>query len=71
MVGANNLGEALRRIIEGTAMIRSKGGVCTGDVSNAVTHMPTIRAELRRLQGPEKDELHVAAKELQPPYDLV
>ena len=69
--GATNLGEALRRITEGAAMIRSKGEAGTGDVSNAVTHMRTIRAELRRLQGLEADELYVAAKELQAPYDLV
>ena len=69
--GATNLGEALRRITEGAAMIRSKGEAGTGDVSNAVTHMRTIRAELRRLQGMEADELYVAAKELQAPYDLV
>jgi pyridoxal 5'-phosphate synthase pdxS subunit len=52
-------------------MIRSKGEAGTGDVSNAVTYMRTIRAELRRLQGMEADELYVAAKELQAPYDLV
>ncbi len=69
--GATNLGEALRRITEGAAMIRSKGEAGTGDVSNAVTHMRTIRAELRRLQGLSTDELYVAAKELQAPYDLV
>ena len=49
--GATNLGEALRRITEGAAMIRSKGEAGTGDVSNAVTHMRTIRAELSRLHG--------------------
>src|SRR5437870_2457839 len=69
--GATNLGEALRRISEGAAMIRSKGEAGTGDVSNAVTHMRTIRAEIRRLHGLAKDELYVAAKELQAPYDLV
>jgi pyridoxal 5'-phosphate synthase pdxS subunit len=69
--GATNLGEALRRITEGAAMIRSKGEAGTGDVSNAVTHMRTIRAELRRLHGLSDDELYVAAKELQAPYDLV
>ncbi len=71
--GATNLGEALRRITEGAAMIRSKGEAGTGgDVSNAVTHMRTIRAELRRLYSMESDELYVAAKELQaPPYELV
>ena len=69
--GATNLGEALRRITEGAAMIRSKGEAGTGDVSNAVTHMRTIRAELRRLHGLPEDELYVAAKELQAPYELV
>ncbi|WP_181311154.1 pyridoxal 5'-phosphate synthase lyase subunit PdxS [Nocardioides campestrisoli] len=69
--GATNLGEALRRIAEGAAMIRSKGEAGTGDVSNAVTHMRTLRAELRRLHGLSPDELYVAAKELQAPYELV
>jgi pyridoxal 5'-phosphate synthase pdxS subunit len=69
--GATNLGEALRRINEGAAMIRSKGEAGTGDVSNAVTHMRTIRAELRRLSSMAPDELFVAAKEMQAPYDLV
>ncbi|HET8716133.1 MAG TPA: pyridoxal 5'-phosphate synthase lyase subunit PdxS [Nocardioidaceae bacterium] len=69
--GATNLGEALRRITEGAAMIRSKGEAGTGDVSNAVTHMRTIRAEVRRLGAMNPDELYVAAKELQAPYDLV
>src|SRR5690554_5286173 len=69
--GATNLGEALRRINEGAAMIRSKGEAGTGDVSNAVQHMRTIRAEIRRLQGMAEDELFVAAKELQAPYALV
>ena len=69
--GATNLGEALRRITEGAAMIRSKGEAGTGDVSNAVTHMRTIGGEIRRLQSLSTDELYVAAKELQAPYDLV
>jgi pyridoxal 5'-phosphate synthase pdxS subunit len=69
--GATNLGEALRRITEGAAMIRSKGEAGTGDVSNAVTHMRTIRQEIRRLHALTPDELYVAAKELQAPYDLV
>ncbi|TNM64457.1 pyridoxal 5'-phosphate synthase lyase subunit PdxS [Streptomyces sp. NP160] len=69
--GATNLGEALRRITEGAAMIRSKGEAGTGDVSNATTHMRTIRAEIARLTSLSKDELYVAAKELQAPYDLV
>lgn len=69
--GATNLGEALRRITEGAAMIRSKGEAGTGDVSNAVTHMRTIRAEIKRLTSLPEDELYVAAKELQAPYELV
>src|SRR6195952_3920539 len=69
--GATNLGEALRRLTEGAAMIRSKGEAGTGDVSNAVTHMRTIRAEIRRLTSLSEDELFVAAKELQAPYELV
>ena len=69
--GATNLGEALRRITEGAAMIRSKGEAGTGDVSNAVTHMRKILGEIRRLRSMAEDELFVAAKELQAPYDLV
>nr|WP_307250979.1 pyridoxal 5'-phosphate synthase lyase subunit PdxS [Kineosporia succinea] len=69
--GATNLGEALRRISEGAAMIRSKGEAGTGDVSNATTHMRTIGAEMRRLSSLSPDELYVAAKELQAPLALV
>jgi pyridoxal 5'-phosphate synthase pdxS subunit len=69
--GATNLGEALRRITEGAAMIRSKGEAGTGDVSNAVTHMRAIRGEVNRLRSMSSDELYVAAKELQAPYSLV
>jgi pyridoxal 5'-phosphate synthase pdxS subunit len=69
--GATNLGEALRRITEGAAMIRSKGEAGTGDVSNATKHMRTISAEIRRLSTMRPDELYVAAKELQAPYELV
>ncbi|MDQ1704072.1 MAG: pyridoxal 5-phosphate synthase pdxS subunit [Frankiaceae bacterium] len=69
--GATNLGEALRRLSEGAAMIRSKGEAGTGDVSNAVTHMRAIRGEINRLRTLSPDELFVAAKELQAPYDLV
>ncbi len=69
--GATNLGEALRRISEGAAMIRSKGEAGTGDVSNATTHIRTIRAEIARLTSMPKDELFVAAKELQAPLQLV
>ncbi len=69
--GATNLGEALRRVTEGAAMIRSKGEAGTGDVSNAVTHVRTIRDEIRRLSSLPEEELYVAAKELQAPYELV
>jgi pyridoxal 5'-phosphate synthase pdxS subunit len=69
--GATNLGEALRRINEGAAMIRSKGEAGTGDVSNAVTHMRQIGAEIRRLTSMRDDELYVAAKEMQAPFELV
>ncbi|XCB29478.1 pyridoxal 5'-phosphate synthase lyase subunit PdxS [Arcanobacterium hippocoleae] len=69
--GATNLGEALRRINEGAAMIRSKGEAGTGDVSEATKHIRTIRAEIARLQNLPKDELYAAAKELQAPYELV
>ncbi|MDO5671691.1 MAG: pyridoxal 5'-phosphate synthase lyase subunit PdxS [Actinomycetaceae bacterium] len=69
--GATNLGEALRRISEGAAMIRSKGEAGTGDVSNATTHMRQIRGEILALSALPEDELYVAAKELQAPYALV
>lgn len=69
--GATNLGEALRRINEGAAMIRSKGEAGTGDVSNATTHMRSIAGEIRRLSSLRDDELYVAAKELQAPFELV
>jgi pyridoxal 5'-phosphate synthase pdxS subunit len=69
--GATNLGEALRRINEGAAMIRSKGEAGTGDVSNAMTHMRKIYGEIRRLTSMREDELYVAAKEMQAPFALV
>jgi len=69
--GATNLGEALRRISEGAAMIRSKGEAGTGDVSNATMHMRKIGGEIRRLSSLSEDELYVAAKELQAPFQLV
>ena len=69
--GATNLGEALRRINEGAAMIRSKGEAGTGDVSNATGHLRQIRAEIAKLTAMPDDELFVAAKDLQAPYDLV
>ena len=72
--GATNLGEALRRITEGAAMIRSKGEAGTGDVSEATKHIRTIRREIAVLKATYEanpDELYVAAKELQAPYELV
>lgn len=69
--GATNLGEALRRVTEGAAMIRSKGEAGTGDVSEAVKHLRTIRGDINRLRSMDADELYVAAKELQAPYELV
>ena len=69
--GATNLGEALRRITEGAAMIRSKGEAGTGDVSEAMKHIRTIRGEIASLSAKSEDELYVAAKELQAPYPLV
>lgn len=69
--GATNLGEALRRITEGADMIRSKGEAGTGDVSEATRHIRTINGEIRRLQALSEDELYVAAKELQAPFELV
>ncbi len=69
--GATNLGEALRRITEGAAMIRSKGEAGTGDVSEATKHIRTIKGQINELRSKTVDELYVAAKELQAPYDLV
>jgi len=69
--GATNLGEALRRITEGAAMIRSKGEAGTGDVSEATKHIRTIKSEIATLSAKTPDELFVAAKELQAPYELV
>jgi pyridoxal 5'-phosphate synthase pdxS subunit len=69
--GATNLGEALRRIAEGAAMIRSKGEAGTGNVVEATRHMRGIRAEMRRLATLSAQELYSAAKDLQAPYELV
>ncbi len=69
--GATNLGEALRRISEGAAMIRSKGEAGTGNVVEATRHMRDIRAGIRRLSGMDADELYAAAKELRAPVELV
>ena len=69
--GATNLGEALRRIGEGAAMIRSKGEAGTGDIAEAVRHLRAITGEVRRLKGMPEDELATAAKRLQAPLHLV
>ncbi len=69
--GANNLGEALRRIGEGACMIRSKGEAGTGNVVEAVRHLRAIIGEIRRLNGCSAEERYAAAKELRAPLDLV
>jgi pyridoxal 5'-phosphate synthase pdxS subunit len=69
--GATNLGEALRRISEGAAMIRTTGEAGTGDIVNAVTHMRSVFGAIRQLQAMRDDELHAAAKEHRAPYELV
>jgi len=69
--GARNLGEALRRCGEGAAMIRTKGEAGTGDVVEAVRHMRTIMAEIRKVHSAREDELYVLAKELQAPLDMI
>ncbi len=69
--GCRNLGEALRRIAEGAAMIRTKGEAGTGDIVNAVRHMRSVYGHIRRLGAIEPDELYAEAKELQAPYELV
>jgi pyridoxal 5'-phosphate synthase pdxS subunit len=69
--GCRNLGEALRRVAEGAAMLRTKGEAGTGNVVEAVRHARTVYGEIRRLQAMDEDELFTAAKNLQAPYDLV
>ncbi len=69
--GCRNLGEALRRIAEGAAMIRTKGEAGTGNIVEAVRHIRTLQSEIRRLTSMRPDELFVAAKDLQAPYELV
>jgi len=69
--GCRNLGEALRRLVEGAAMLRTKGEAGTGDVVEAVRHARTVYDEIRRLRAMDEDELFVAAKNLQAPYELV
>jgi len=69
--GARDLGEALRRINEGAAMIRTKGEPGTGDVVQAVRHMRKMNSEIRKITSMSKDELFEEAKQLQVPYDLI
>src|SRR5205807_8127937 len=69
--GATNLGEGLRRIAEGAAMIRTKGEAGTGDIVNAVTHMRAVFGGIRRLQSLRPEELYAEAKNLQAPVELV
>ena len=69
--GCTNLGEALRRIAEGAAMIRTKGEAGTGDIVNAVTHMRAVFGHIRKLKSLRDEELYAEAKELRAPYELV
>jgi pyridoxal 5'-phosphate synthase pdxS subunit len=69
--GATNLGEALRRLSEGAAMIRTKGEAGTGDIVNAVTHMRAVFGAIRRLTSLAEEELYTEAKRHQAPYELV
>lgn len=69
--GARDLGEALRRIQEGAAMIRTKGEAGTGDVVQAVSHMRQIQGEIRMVTALAEDELYEKAKEFRVPYDLI
>jgi pyridoxal 5'-phosphate synthase pdxS subunit len=69
--GCRNLGEALRRVAEGAAMIRTKGEAGTGDVVEAVRHARAVQGDIRRLQTMDDDELYVYAKEIRAPIDLV
>lgn len=69
--GCRDLGEALRRIGEGAAMMRTKGEAGTGNVVEAVRHMRSVMGGIRKIQGMRRDELMVVAKELRAPYDLV
>ncbi|NJN15060.1 MAG: pyridoxal 5'-phosphate synthase lyase subunit PdxS [Oscillochloris sp.] len=69
--GCRNLGEALRRMAEGAAMLRTKGEAGTGNVVEAVRHARTVQSEIRRLKGMDEDELFTYAKTIQAPYELV
>ncbi|MCL4248666.1 MAG: pyridoxal 5'-phosphate synthase lyase subunit PdxS [Anaerolineae bacterium] len=69
--GCRNLGEALRRVAEGAAMIRTKGEAGTGDVVEAVRHARAVQGEIRRLTSMDEDEMYTYAKNIQAPFDLV
>merc|ERR1719330_2160834 len=69
--GCRDLGEALRRVAEGAAFLRTKGEAGTGNVVEAVRHARTVQKQIKALTVMSKDELFVAAKEMQAPYDLV
>jgi pyridoxal 5'-phosphate synthase pdxS subunit len=69
--GCRNLGEALRRIAEGAAMIRTKGEAGTGDVVEAVRHARAVNGEIRRLQTMDEDEMFAYAKDIRAPYEVV
>merc|ERR1719400_95651 len=69
--GCRNLGEALRRVAEGAAMLRTKGEAGTGNVVEAVRHARTVQSQIKMVQVMSKDELYVAAKEMQAPVELV
>ena len=69
--GARNLGEALRRIAEGAAMIRTKGEAGSGNIVEAVRHLRSVNGEIRKLTATSPEELPARAKELQAPLDLV
>merc|ERR1711939_378883 len=69
--GCRNLGEALRRVAEGASMLRTKGEAGTGNVVEAVRHARTVQKQIKMLTTMDEDELFVAAKEMQAPYELV
>ncbi|MCS6872731.1 MAG: pyridoxal 5'-phosphate synthase lyase subunit PdxS [Anaerolineae bacterium] len=69
--GCRDLGEALRRVAEGAAMLRTKGEAGTGDVVEAVRHARAVQREIRRLTSMDEDELFAYAKDIQAPYELV
>jgi len=69
--GCRDLGEGLRRVAEGAAMLRTKGEAGTGNIVEAVRHIRTVNAEIRRLQGMREDELYAAARDLRAPFALV